>query len=244
MSETIVPYKENTGTKKEQVREMFNNISPKYDLLNLLLSGGIDRYWRKRAIGKLKKVAPKLILDVATGTGDLAIAAMKLNPEKVIGVDLSEQMVAIGREKVAKKGLASKIDLQTGDSENLPFQDNYFDAVIVSFGVRNFENLEKGLSDINRVLHAGGTLVVLEFSKPKGWLISRIYQFYFKYILPLIGRMISKDQSAYTYLPQSVNAFPEGEKFVQILKNVGFTGADCERLSFGICSVYTAKKAG
>jgi len=244
MSETIVPYKENTGTKKEQVREMFNNISPKYDLLNRLLSGGIDRYWRKRAIGKLKKSSPKLILDVATGTADLAIAAIKLNPEKIIGIDLSEQMVAIGREKVAKKGLANRIELQTGDSENLPFQNNYFDAVIVSFGVRNFENLEKGLSDIHRVLHAGGTLVVLEFSKPKGWFIGGLYQFYFKYILPLIGRMISKDQSAYTYLPQSVNAFPEGDKFVQILKNVGFTGAEFERLSFGICSVYTAKKAG
>lgn len=244
MAETIVPYKENTGTKKEQVREMFNNISPKYDLLNRLLSGGIDRYWRKRAIGKLKKASPQLILDVATGTADLAIAAMKLNPKKIIGIDLSEQMVAIGREKVAKKGLADKIELQTGDSENLPFQSNYFDAVIVSFGVRNFENLEKGLSDIHRVLNGGGTLVVLEFSKPKGWFIGGLYQFYFKYILPLIGRMISKDQAAYTYLPESVNAFPEGDKFVGILTKIGFTGAECERLSFGICSVYTAKKAG
>lgn len=244
MSETVVPYKENTGTKKEQVREMFNNISPKYDLLNRLLSAGIDRYWRKRAIGKLKKAAPKLILDVATGTADLAIEAVKLNPEKITGIDLSEQMVAIGREKVAKKGLSGKIELQTGDSENLPFQDNYFDAVIVSFGVRNFENLEKGMTDILRVLNAGGTLVVLEFSKPKGWFIGGLYQFYFKYILPLIGKIISKDQSAYTYLPESVNAFPEGERFLSILTKIGFTGAECERLSFGICSVYTAKKAG
>lgn len=244
MSETVVPYKENTGTKKEQVREMFNNISPKYDLLNRLLSGGIDRYWRKRAIGKLKKSSPQLILDVATGTADLALAAMKLKPKKIIGIDLSEQMVAIGRDKVAKKGLSDKIELMTGDSENLPFESNYFDAVIVSFGVRNFENLEKGLTDIHRVLGAGGTLVVLEFSKPKGWFIGGLYQFYFKYILPLIGRMISKDQAAYTYLPESVNAFPEGDKFVGILNKIGYTGADCERLSFGICSVYTAKKAG
>ncbi|MDH5382258.1 MAG: bifunctional demethylmenaquinone methyltransferase/2-methoxy-6-polyprenyl-1,4-benzoquinol methylase UbiE, partial [Cyclobacteriaceae bacterium] len=194
----VVPYKEEKKSKKEQVAHMFDNISGKYDFLNHFLSLGIDIRWRKKAIKFLKNDHPKQILDVATGTGDFAIETLKLNPEKVVGVDISEGMLAVGREKIKKKGLENKIELLSGDSENLPFKDNTFDAVTVAFGVRNFENLELGLAEINRVLKPNGKLVVLEFSKPTKFPFKQLYNFYFKFILPKIGNTISKDRSAYT----------------------------------------------
>ena len=239
---TVVPYKERKEGKKEQVADMFNNISRKYDFLNHFLSLGIDILWRKKAIRQLKKDRPKLILDIATGTGDFAIEALKLDPEKVIGVDISEGMLAVGKEKIKNKGLENKIELQLGDSEKLLFSDNTFDAVIVSFGVRNFENLKKGLSDMNRVLKQGGKAVIVEFSRPKSIPMKQLYNFYFKYILPKIGRLVSKDQAAYTYLPESVKSFPDGEDFLNILKESGYKKTKCIPLTFGISSIYIGEK--
>ena len=218
----VLPYKDKNTSKKEQIAAMFNSISGKYDFLNHFLSLGIDILWRKRAVRLLKKHQPKLILDIATGTGDFAIEALSLNPEKIIGVDISEGMLSVGREKLIKKNLTDKIELISGDSEFLPFKDNFFDAVIVSFGVRNFENLEKGLSDMLRVLKPGGKVVILEFSKPKSFPFKQIYQFYFQWILPKIGKLISKNHAAYTYLPDSVEAFPDGDDFLNILNKIGF----------------------
>ena len=240
--ETVVPYKDQQDGKKVQVARMFDNISPRYDFLNHFLSLGIDILWRKKAISYLKKEQPKLILDVATGTGDFAIEALKLNPDKVIGVDISEGMLSIGREKLKKKNLEHKIELNSGDSENLNFPDNYFDAVIVSFGVRNFENLEKGMSNIFRVLKPGGSLVVLEFSRPKLFPFKQLYHFYFRFVLPIIGKIVSKDNAAYTYLPESVKVFPDGKDFVKILENIGFKENICKSLTFGISSIYKGKK--
>lgn len=239
---TVVPYKNKQDSKKEQVAEMFNNISHKYDFLNHFLSLGIDITWRKKAIKMLREDQPKLILDIATGTGDFAIEALALKPEKVIGVDISEGMLSEGRKKMVKKKLDHIIDLQLGDSEKLLFEDNKFDAVIVSFGVRNFENLEKGLADMYRVLKPGGKTVVVEFSKPKKFPMKQGYNFYFKYILPRIGRLVSKDSSAYTYLPESVQAFPDGEDFLDVLKKVGFKNTKCRPLTFGISSIYIGEK--
>jgi len=239
---SVVPYKDKDGSKREQVAEMFDNISPKYDLLNHLLSGGVDIYWRKRAIKLLRKQQPKVILDIASGTGDFAIEALSLRPEKIIGVDISEGMLAVGREKIKKLGKQDIITLQSGDSENLSFQNNYFDAVIVSFGVRNFQNLLAGLTEMNRVMKSDGTCVVVEFSKPRSFPFKQFYNFYFKYILPLIGKTVSKDSSAYTYLPESVQAFPDGEAFLEIFKKAGFKNTKCIPLTFGICTIYTGQK--
>lgn len=239
---TVVPYKEQQTGKKEQVAAMFNSISRRYDLLNHLLSLGIDIYWRKKAIGLLQTQKPRLILDIATGTGDFAIEALALNPDKVIGVDISEGMLAMGREKIKRLKLADKIELHSGDSEKLLFQDNYFDAVIVSFGVRNFENLYKGLADMHRVMKAGGTCLVLEFSKPSTFPFKHLYNFYFKHILPLIGKVISKDNAAYHYLPESVQAFPDGQDFLNIFEKAGFKSTKCIPLTFGISSIYIGKK--
>ncbi|WP_035727748.1 bifunctional demethylmenaquinone methyltransferase/2-methoxy-6-polyprenyl-1,4-benzoquinol methylase UbiE [Eisenibacter elegans] len=241
-SQPVVPYKEQDKSKKVQVAEMFNNISHRYDFLNRFLSLGIDRYWRKKAIATLKDASPKLILDVATGTADLAIEALRIKPEKVIGVDISEGMLAYGQIKLERRKLTDKIELRLGDSEKLLFQDNYFDAVIVAFGVRNFENLEQGLLDIQRVLKPGGQLVVLEFSQPTWFPFKQLYNFYFHYILPTIGRLVSKDSSAYTYLPESVRAFPDGKRFTAILDQLSYKESTCKALTFGICSIYTAKK--
>ncbi len=242
MKSEIKPYKENELGKKEQVARMFNNISPKYDLLNHLLSLGIDIRWRKKAISLLKEDKPRTILDVATGTGDFAIEALKLNPEKVVGVDISDGMLDIGRQKLIRRKLDDRIVLENGDSENLNFDDNIFDAVIVAFGVRNFENLEKGLRGMQRVLKPKGSIVILEFSKPTLFPFRQLYNFYFKSILPIIGSLISKDNSAYTYLPESVQAFPQGSEFLELLKNTGFNQTRCIPLTFGICSIYTGKK--
>ena len=242
MSKEVIPYKEEGLGKKEQVALMFNNISPRYDLLNHLLSLGIDIQWRKKAIKLLNTIKPKTILDVATGTADFAIQSLSLNPEKVTGIDISDGMLEIGREKIKKKKLDNIITLENGDSENLQFKDNNFDAVIVAFGVRNFENLENGLASMHRVLKKGGKVVILEFSKPASFPFKQIYNFYFKSILPIIGNVISKDNSAYTYLPESVQAFPQGAIFLDILNKTGFNQTECIPLTFGICSIYTGIK--
>lgn len=238
----VTPYKESKATKKEQVAEMFDNISPKYDFLNHFLSMGIDVLWRKKAIRQLKSEKPKQMLDVATGTGDLAIEALKLNPDKITGVDISEGMLEVGRKKIAKSNNQDRIELKYGDSENLPFDENTFDAVTVAFGVRNFENLEKGIAEIHRVMKPGGTFVVLEFSQPERFPVKQLYNFYFNNILPLFGRAISKDNAAYEYLPQSVNAFPYGVRFTQLLEKTGFKQTRSMPLTFGIASIYVGKK--
>ncbi len=239
---TVVPYKNDEATKKVQVARMFDAISGKYDFLNHFLSLGIDIRWRKKAIALLTSGNPKFILDVATGTGDFAIEALKLHPEKIIGVDISEGMLEVGRKKIKGMGQESIIELLTGDSENLPFEENKFDAVIVAFGVRNFENLEKGLAEMLRVIKPGGRVVVLEFSKPRAFPMKQLYSFYFKFILPKIGKIFSRDASAYTYLPESVQAFPDGENFLSILTKLGYKNTTCQTLTFGISSLYTAIK--
>jgi demethylmenaquinone methyltransferase/2-methoxy-6-polyprenyl-1,4-benzoquinol methylase len=236
------PNKNSEQSKKDQVEEMFNNISPRYDLLNHLLSANIDKLWRRNTIKKLLPYKPKLILDVATGTGDFAIEATKIEGSSVVGIDISVGMLEVGLQKIRKKKLTDKIELLKADSENLPFDNNKFDAVIVGFGVRNFENLKKGLTEINRVLKPGGVFYVLEFSKPDSSPFKQLYQFYFTRILPLIGRMVSKSSNAYTYLPESVREFPDGDKFLTILAEVGFTKNKCFKQTFGIASIYEAHK--
>jgi demethylmenaquinone methyltransferase/2-methoxy-6-polyprenyl-1,4-benzoquinol methylase len=238
----VVPYKEDKKGKKEQVATMFNNISKKYDLLNHLLSMGIDILWRKKAVRLLKKEQPKHILDIATGTGDFALEALSLKPEKIIGVDISEGMLEVGRRKMKRKGVDHLIEMQVGDSENLQFPDNHFDAVIVAFGVRNFENLEKGLAEMLRVTRPGGTVVIIEISKPRVFPFKQLYNVYFKTILPQIGKFISKDQSAYTYLPESVQEFPDSDRFLNILQSIGYKQTKWKPLSLGISSIYTGKK--
>ena len=238
----VLPYKNENKGKKEQVAEMFNNISKRYDLLNHLLSMGIDIQWRKKAVKILKKQQPKLILDIATGTGDFAIQSLDANPDKVIGVDISKGMLEVGKKKIQKLGLSNKIEMQLGDSEKLLFEDNKFDAVIVAFGVRNFENLEKGLSDMYRVLKPGGSLVIIEFSQPQKFPFKQIYNLYFQKLLPTVGKIISKDSSAYTYLPESVEHFPFGDKFLNVLKKIGYKSTVCKPLTFGISSIYSATK--
>ena len=243
MGETVVkPYSKEGGSKKEQVATMFNNIAARYDFLNHLLSMGIDVLWRRKAIKLLKARGPKNMLDIATGTGDFAIECLRLNPEKVTGIDISQGMVSVGISKIEKRKLNDRITLMVGDSENLPFADNTFDAITVGFGVRNFENLKKGLSEMHRVLKPGGQVAVLEFSKPKRFPIKQFYNFYFKRILPTIGKIVSKDASAYTYLPESVQAFPDGEAFAAILKEVGFNSCGIYPQSFGISTIYLAQK--
>lgn len=241
MGTNVKPYNQE-DSKKEQVASMFNNIAKTYDFLNHFLSLGIDILWRKKAIKELKSINPKLILDVATGTGDFAFEALSLNPEKIIGVDISEGMLAIANDKIAKRKLSEKFEVRLGDSEKLLFDDNTFDAATVSFGVRNFENLDKGLSDINRVLKSGGKLVVLEFSNPKRFPIKQLYNFYSFQILPLFGKLFSNDAKAYTYLPESVKAFPDGVDFLDRMKSAGFNSTKCIVLGFGICSIYTGVK--
>ncbi|WP_421764564.1 bifunctional demethylmenaquinone methyltransferase/2-methoxy-6-polyprenyl-1,4-benzoquinol methylase UbiE [Ekhidna sp.] len=239
---TVLPYKDKSDAKKKQVAEMFDSISGKYDFLNHFLSLGIDIRWRKKAIKMLSDLKPKKILDIATGTGDFAIESLRLDPEKVIGVDISEGMLNVGRKKMKKRGYSDIIDMQSGDSENIHFEDNTFDAVIVAFGVRNFENLEKGLSEMNRVLRPGGRAVILEFSKPTIFPFKQLYNFYFRWILPKIGKVVSKDNAAYTYLPESVNEFPFGDDFLEILKKTGYKNTKCKPLTLGISSIYVGEK--
>ncbi len=243
MGKIIIPYTEEKGTKKEQVADMFNNISKTYDFLNHFLSLGIDIIWRKKAINQLKNEQPKLILDVATGTGDFAFEALKiLKPDKIIGVDISQGMLNIADEKIIDRQLSGQFEVKLGDSEKLQFEDNKFDAITVAYGVRNFENLEMGLADMLRVLKFGGKAVVLEFSKPKNFPIKQLYNFYFNYITPSIGKIFSKDARAYTYLPESVAAFPDGVAFTLLMQKVGFKNTKCIPLAFGICSIYTGIK--
>lgn len=239
----VVPDKESALSKKEQVADMFNNIAPKYDFLNRFLSAGIDIRWRKKALGYLKDIQPKYMLDVATGTGDVAIMASRLlKPTKIVGIDISDGMLEVGRKKVADQELSDKIELLNGDSETINFPDNTFDAVTVAFGVRNFQQLEKGLSEIYRVLKPGGKLVVLEFSKPKLSIIKYFYTVYMKIVTPNMGKLFSKNRHAYAYLDESIKKFPEGKNFTQILDNLGFNNVQCQTLSLGICSIYCGKK--
>jgi len=242
MGTTVTPYN-NDHTKAAQVEQMFDNIAPKYDFLNRTLSLGIDVLWRKKAIRLLAKRNPKQILDVATGTADLALEAIKLNPDKITGIDISEGMLQHGRTKIKQRNLESKIELIKADSENLPFSTDTFDATMVSFGVRNFEHLEIGLAEILRTLKPKGIIMVLEFSKPESFPIKQVYNFYFNNILPGIGRLISKDSAAYDYLPASVDAFPHGKRFTDILEKVGYLNCKQIKLSFGIASIYLAEKA-
>lgn len=242
MKDTVKPYKDSSSSKKEQVAKMFDNIAGNYDFLNHFLSLGIDIYWRKQLVKHLNKQAPKIILDVATGTGDLAIAMLKTNPDKIIGVDISNGMLDVGRKKMKEKSLDHIITLEQADSENLPHDDETFDAVCVSFGARNFENLEKGLSEMCRVLKKGGKLYILEFSQPTSFPFKQIYQFYFKAVLPLIGKLLSKDNSAYSYLPESVSAFPFGKELNEIIEKCGYTNAKNIPLTLGVSSIYIAEK--
>lgn len=242
MGTKVKPYNKSTSTKKEEVAEMFDNISERYDFLNHFLSLGIDKIWRKKAVKILKKYNPKVILDIATGTGDFAISAMRLKPTKIVGLDLSEGMLVVGRKKMIKRGLDATIDMIQGDSENLAFEDNHFDGYTVGFGVRNFENLEKGLGEMLRVLKPGAPGIILEFSKPKKFPIKQSFTFYSKYIIPKIGKSISKDSAAYTYLPESVAAFPEGEEFKDIMKKVGYKNITSKLVSGGIATIYVGEK--
>ncbi|WP_410686357.1 bifunctional demethylmenaquinone methyltransferase/2-methoxy-6-polyprenyl-1,4-benzoquinol methylase UbiE [Chryseobacterium sp. R2A-55] len=236
----VTPYNTEAGKKKE-VEDMFDNIAPKYDLLNHVLSMKIDVLWRNTLVKWMNKDQPKLVLDVATGTGDLAIAVQKGTGAKVVGLDLSQQMLNVGIDKIKKLKLDAEISMEKGDAENLPFDDNKFDAVSVAFGVRNFENLEKGLSELRRVVKENASVYILEFSKVEGFL-GPFYMFYFKNILPQIGKLVSKDNRAYTYLPDSVNAFPFGEKMKNILLKTGFQKVEYKKLSLGIATIYKATK--
>ncbi len=237
----VTPYKSD-DSKKEQVATMFNNIAPKYDFLNHLFSMGIDILWRKKAIRILQALQPKVILDLATGTGDFAFEAMALNPDRIIGMDISEGMMDVGREKIKKRGLADKIEMIYGDSAELPLEDNSIDAITIGFGVRNFENLEQGLGEMLRVLRPGGQAVILEFSKPKKFPIKQLYNFYFKNIMPGLGKLVSKDSAAYTYLPESVQAFPEGTIFLDILQTIGYKEVKAHRVTGGIATIYVGRK--
>jgi len=242
MSNTIVKPYNSEKSKKEEVAEMFNNISANYDFLNHFLSLGIDHLWRKKAIKELKNLQVKKVIDIATGTGDFALASLKLNPDEVIGVDISSGMLEMGSKKMKKKGVDKTIKLILGDSENLPFEDDYFDALTVGFGVRNFENLEKGLSEMLRVIRPGGKVVILEFSKPKKFPVKQVFSFYSKYFIPFFGKRISKDTKAYAYLPESVAAFPEGKEFQDILKKLNYRNVESIILSGGIATIYTGIK--
>jgi demethylmenaquinone methyltransferase/2-methoxy-6-polyprenyl-1,4-benzoquinol methylase len=242
MGTKVTPYKASDKSKKEQVADMFDNISHRYDFLNHFLSLGIDKSWRRKAVKMIASGNPKKILDIATGTGDFAIASLKLKPNEIIGVDISNGMLDMGREKMKKKGYDKVIILTYGDSESMPFETDSFDAITVGFGVRNFENLEKGLGEMLRVLKPGGKAAVLEFSKPRKFPIKQSFKFYSKYIIPRLGKSISKDEAAYAYLPESVEAFPEGQAFVDILSKVGFKNITRKEVSGGIATIYLGEK--
>ena len=241
--DTIVPFKDSGDSKKKQVEKMFDNIAFRYDFLNRFLSAGIDVGWRKKAIRMLKTHQPKTILDVATGTGDFAITSYNiLKPEKITGIDISDGMLEIGRKKIQKAGLQNKIELLNGDSEAISYPDNSFDAVTIAFGVRNFEFLEKGLSEIYRVLKPGGKLIVLEFTRPSLPVVKQLYYFYMKYVTPKIGKFISKNNDAYQYLNDSVLQFPEKQNFIHILNQLDYRNAFYKTLTLGICTIYCAEK--
>jgi demethylmenaquinone methyltransferase/2-methoxy-6-polyprenyl-1,4-benzoquinol methylase len=242
LAKTVTPYNKKDETKKEQVEDMFDNIAHNYDFLNHLLSAGIDNTWRRKAIKHIATYNPKVVMDMASGTGDFAVDTVnKIKLDKLVALDLSDKMLDVGRQKSIKKGIKN-IDWVKGDSEDLSFEDNTFDAMTVGFGVRNFGNLEKGLSEMRRVLKDGSPLVVLEVSEPDKFPMKQIFGIHFNYILPFVGKMFSKDSRAYNYLPESVKAFPRGNDFVEILKKVGFTKIEYKPLTFGICAMYTCEK--
>ncbi|MDR1897374.1 MAG: bifunctional demethylmenaquinone methyltransferase/2-methoxy-6-polyprenyl-1,4-benzoquinol methylase UbiE [Prevotellaceae bacterium] len=228
--------------EKEKVAEMFDNIACEYDFLNGLLSLGIDKLWRRRLRKMLDAAAPAVVLDVATGTGDIAIECIKKHKKKITGVDISEKMLAEGRKKIESENLGNYIDLQYGDSENLEYESNSFDAVTAGFGVRNFENLEQGLREIHRVIKPSGKVFILDFSMPRNRFILKLYKFYFFGILPFIGRLISKHTSAYKYLPESVDSFPQYEKMTDLMSTIGFINTKYKPLTFGIAIIYVAEK--
>ena len=238
----ITPYNKDKASKKEQVTKMFDSIAGRYDFLNHFLSLGIDIIWRKIAVREIAKINPELILDIATGTGDLAIEVSRLKPTKIIGVDISNNMLDVGRKKMKDKSLDKVIDMQYGDSENLYFKDNSFDAVTAGFGVRNFENLNKGLSEMYRVMKVGGKLAILEPAEPTTFPFKQLYGLYFKFILPFVGNFFSKDDFAYSYLPESVAAFPSRTAFIKEMEKVGFKDSKFRSLTFGIAALYTATK--
>ena len=242
MANKVTPYKNSQMGKKAQVTQMFDTISEDYDGLNRVISFGIDIKWRKRVVSIVQKSQPESVLDIATGTGDLAINLTQTGAKNIIGLDISPGMLEVGKKKVAQKKLGNTIEMVVGDSENLPFENDSFDAVTVAFGVRNFENLEKGLSEILRVLAKGGTFVVLETSVPTKFPFKQGYTFYTKYILPAIGKIFSKDRSAYSYLSESASVFPHGEAFNNILRKIGFIEVENKPQTLGVASIYVAKK--
>ena len=241
--DAVVPFKDSVDSKKKQVETMFDKIAFRYDFMNRFLSAGIDRRWRRKAIKELISIQPQKILDVATGTGDFALTSYNiLKPEKITGIDISEGMLEIGRKKVINLGLEQKIELLNGDSEAIFFNEDSFDAVTVAFGVRNFEHLEKGLSEIKRVLRPKGKLIVLECTKPSLPIIKQLYQFYMKFVTPKIGKIIAKNNDAYLYLNNSVQQFPEKESFIHILNQLGYRHSFYKTLSLGICTIYCGEK--
>lgn len=242
LNQEVTPYRRDNQEKKEQVEEMFDSIAPTYDRLNRILSMRIDVRWRKNVIQLLKKQQPASILDIATGTGDLAIAMNSLSANKIVGLDLSEQMLKVAAKKLEEFQLNQRIELVKGDSEQLPFDDDSFDAITCAFGVRNFGNLQAGLKEMHRVINEKGQVIILEFSKPKNKIIQKLYYFYFFNVLPFVGNLLSGDQRAYSYLPESVNAFPSGKEFESVLKQAGFKTVVCKPQTFGICTIYQAKK--
>jgi demethylmenaquinone methyltransferase/2-methoxy-6-polyprenyl-1,4-benzoquinol methylase len=242
MTSKVTPYKDSELSKKQQVADMFDKVSGNYDFLNRVMTFGIDIKWRKKVVRIVGEKNPESILDIATGTGDFAIMLATLKPKKIVGLDLSKGMLDVGIKKVKDKKLDGLIEMVLGDSENLPFQDNSFDAVTVGFGVRNFENLDKGLQEILRVLKPNGIFVVLETSQPESFPSKQLFNFYSKYIIPTIGKIFSKDKRAYSYLPKSAAAFPYGKKFNNILEKNGFNNATNKPLTFGAASIYTAIK--
>ncbi len=242
MPKKITPYKDSEHGKKEQLTQMFDKISENYDGLNRIISLGRDVRWRRKVVNIVKEKSPASVLDIATGTGDLAIELANTGASRIVGIDISQGMLNIGKKKVRQKGLAERIDMVVGDSEALPFGDASFDAITVAFGVRNFEDLDKGLSEILRVLKPGGTLVVLETSVPSNWLYRQGYKLYSHLLLPLIGKLFSKDRSAYSYLSESAAAFPHGQAFNNILEKIGFIGMEHKPQTLGVASIYVATK--
>lgn len=240
--EKIKPY-DGQGEKAELVEKMFDNIAPSYDTLNHRLSWDIDKYWRRKAIKQLRQLRPQRMLDIATGTGDFAILeAEMLKPQQVIGADISEGMMEIGRRKVESKGLSEVISFKKEDCLNLSFEDNSFDAVTAAFGIRNFQDLDKGLAEMCRVLRPGGMLSIVELTTPVHFPMKQLFSIYSNTVLPIYGKLISKDNSAYDYLNKTIAAFPQGERMMEILKNAGFKETRFERLTFGICTMYIATK--
>jgi demethylmenaquinone methyltransferase/2-methoxy-6-polyprenyl-1,4-benzoquinol methylase len=242
MSKIIKPYKDSELGKKEQVAQMFDNISENYDDLNRVISLGIDVKWRKKVVEIVGKNKPKQILDIATGTGDLVLMMASLNPDRIVGLDISSGMLEVGKRKIEKAKLSNKIEMIVGDSEEIPFNENSFDAITVSFGVRNFANLDKGIKEIARVLKPTGVLVILETSNPTKFPFKQGYKFYTNFILPIIGKIFSKDKVAYSYLSESANSFPFGEAFNNILQKNGFTNTKATPVTFGVATIYTASK--